>query len=152
MCLPVCVCVCVQIYCQIPSFPFTPVIYILLLKTNLFCSCYSGAGGVIHGVDIDTSYFTGNFAPRVSIQAAALDEGMDFSDDFVISCCIKLQRYEVLLKILFCFCLLLSLTDLPGRKGDRIGQGENEKERLMVDKLNSEVMCQSPVLCLTIYQ
>ena len=33
----------------------------------------SGVPGIIHGVDVDTSYFTGNFAPRFSMQAACLD-------------------------------------------------------------------------------
>ena len=32
-----------------------------------------GVPGIIHGVDVDTSYFTGNFAPRFSMQAACLD-------------------------------------------------------------------------------
>jgi len=31
-----------------------------------------GQPGVIHGVDIDTSYFTGNYSPKASIQAAWL--------------------------------------------------------------------------------
>lgn len=33
-----------------------------------------GVPGVIEGVDVDTSYFTGNFAPRVSLQAAILSQ------------------------------------------------------------------------------
>ncbi len=34
-----------------------------------FCIVTLGARGVIHGVDIDTSYFTGNFPPQASIDA-----------------------------------------------------------------------------------
>ena len=34
---------------------------------------FAGVPGVIHGVDVDTSFFTGNYAPRCSIQAACLD-------------------------------------------------------------------------------
>jgi len=34
---------------------------------------------VIHGVDVDTSYFTGNYVPKISIQAATLSEqGLEF--------------------------------------------------------------------------
>jgi allantoicase len=32
-----------------------------------------GAPGVIHGVDVDTSYFTGNYPPYASVDAVALD-------------------------------------------------------------------------------
>ncbi len=32
-----------------------------------------GAPGVIHGVDVDTSFFTGNFPPYASVDAVALD-------------------------------------------------------------------------------
>jgi len=34
-----------------------------------FCIIRLGVGGLIHGVDIDTSYFTGNYPPAVSIDA-----------------------------------------------------------------------------------
>ena len=37
---------------------------------------YPGAAGIIHGVDIDTSHFTGNYAPKVSIQAANIYQGI----------------------------------------------------------------------------
>ncbi len=33
-----------------------------------WCVLQLGIGGTIRGFDIDTSYFTGNYAPRVSIQ------------------------------------------------------------------------------------
>lgn len=34
-----------------------------------------GIQGAIRGFDVDTSYFTGDHAPRVSIQAANFEEG-----------------------------------------------------------------------------
>ncbi|XP_078255343.1 allantoicase [Rhinoraja longicauda] len=37
-----------------------------------WCVIQLGVPGVIHGIDVDTSYFTGNYAPRTSIQAACL--------------------------------------------------------------------------------
>ncbi|XP_071525568.1 allantoicase-like isoform X2 [Panulirus ornatus] len=39
-----------------------------------WCIIKLGVPGVIEGVDVDTSYFTGNFAPRVSLQATVLSE------------------------------------------------------------------------------
>lgn len=36
---------------------------------------YTGVPGVISGIDVDTSYFTGNYSPQVSIQAAVLSRG-----------------------------------------------------------------------------
>lgn len=33
---------------------------------------FSGVPGIIEGIDADTSFFTGNFVPRVSLQGAAL--------------------------------------------------------------------------------
>ena len=33
----------------------------------------TGVPGVIYGVDIDTSFFTGNYSPQASIQAACLE-------------------------------------------------------------------------------
>ncbi|XP_052803532.1 allantoicase-like [Mya arenaria] len=38
-----------------------------------WCIIQLGVPGEIEGLDIDTSYFTGNFAPRCSVQAAWLD-------------------------------------------------------------------------------
>lgn len=37
-----------------------------------WCIIKLGVAGVIEGIDADTSYFTGNFVPRVSVQAAVL--------------------------------------------------------------------------------
>lgn len=39
-----------------------------------WCIVKLGTPGVVRGVDLDTAFFTGNFAPRVSIQAACLEE------------------------------------------------------------------------------
>ncbi len=39
-----------------------------------FCVIRLGVPGVIHGFDIDTSYFTGNFPPQASIDACVSDE------------------------------------------------------------------------------
>ncbi|XP_027041546.1 allantoicase-like [Pocillopora damicornis] len=38
-----------------------------------WCIIKLGIPGVIHGLDIDTSYFTGNYPPKASIQAACLE-------------------------------------------------------------------------------
>ena len=35
-----------------------------------------GAPGIICGFDIDTSFFTGNYAPKVSLQGTCLEDGM----------------------------------------------------------------------------
>lgn len=40
-----------------------------------WCIVQLGAAGVIEGVDVDTSYFSGNYTPCMSIQAACLTEG-----------------------------------------------------------------------------
>lgn len=37
-----------------------------------WCIIKLGIPGVIHGIDIDTAFFTGNYAPRVSVQAARI--------------------------------------------------------------------------------
>ena len=39
-----------------------------------FCIIRLGVAGVIHGVDIDTSFFTGNFPPQASIDACVSDD------------------------------------------------------------------------------
>ncbi|KAG7316505.1 hypothetical protein KOW79_020046 [Hemibagrus wyckioides] len=38
-----------------------------------WCIVQLGVPGVVHGFDVDTSFFTGNYAPSISIQAACLD-------------------------------------------------------------------------------
>ncbi|KAI0222635.1 Allantoicase [Lamellibrachia satsuma] len=40
-----------------------------------WCIIQLGAPGMICGVDIDTSFFTGNYAPKVSLQSACLEDG-----------------------------------------------------------------------------
>ena len=40
-----------------------------------WCVIKLGIPGVIKGLDIDTSFFTGNYPPKVSLQAASLDKG-----------------------------------------------------------------------------
>ncbi|XP_042359055.1 allantoicase isoform X1 [Plectropomus leopardus] len=44
-----------------------------------WCIVQLGVPGLIYGVDVDTSFFTGNHSPHVSIQAACLDEAPTFS-------------------------------------------------------------------------
>ncbi|XP_056301582.1 allantoicase [Danio aesculapii] len=39
-----------------------------------WCIVQLGVPGIIHGFDVDTSFFTGNYAPFASIQAACLDQ------------------------------------------------------------------------------
>lgn len=39
-----------------------------------WCIVKLGIPGVIHGIDIDTAFFTGNYAPRFSVQGAILTE------------------------------------------------------------------------------
>lgn len=41
-------------------------------KGHDWCVVQLGVPGVIHGFDVDTSFFTGNYAPSISIQAACL--------------------------------------------------------------------------------
>nr|XP_006817514.1 PREDICTED: allantoicase-like [Saccoglossus kowalevskii] len=43
-----------------------------------WCIIKLGIPGLIKGFDFDTSFFTGNYAPRVSVQAASLDESVKF--------------------------------------------------------------------------
>lgn len=50
------------------------VLYVTSSLTNSFMY-YTGVPGVISGIDVDTSYFTGNYSPQVSIQAAVLSRG-----------------------------------------------------------------------------
>lgn len=39
-----------------------------------WCIIKLGIPGVIHGIDLDTAFFTGNYAPRFSLQGAYLNE------------------------------------------------------------------------------
>lgn len=39
-----------------------------------WCIIQLGVPGIIYGVDVDTSYFTGDYAPRCSVQAVCLDK------------------------------------------------------------------------------
>uniref|UniRef100_A0A6Q2YG66 Allantoate amidinohydrolase n=1 Tax=Esox lucius TaxID=8010 RepID=A0A6Q2YG66_ESOLU len=39
-----------------------------------WCIIQLGVPGIIHGLDVDTSFFTGNYSPFVSVQAASLGE------------------------------------------------------------------------------
>ncbi|XP_014000390.1 allantoicase isoform X1 [Salmo salar] len=39
-----------------------------------WCIIQLGVPGIIHGLDVDTSFFTGNYSPFASVQAACLDE------------------------------------------------------------------------------
>ncbi|XP_069461111.1 probable inactive allantoicase isoform X2 [Ambystoma mexicanum] len=39
-----------------------------------WCLIQLGVPGIIHGFDVDTRFFTGNYAPRISIQAANLNK------------------------------------------------------------------------------
>ena len=41
---------------------------------NDYCIIRLGVPGIVHGVDIDTSHFTGNFPPQASIDACVSDE------------------------------------------------------------------------------
>ncbi|XP_071477967.1 allantoicase-like [Diadema antillarum] len=43
-----------------------------------WCIIKLGIPGVIHGFDVNTRFFTGNFTPRMSIQAACLESDEDF--------------------------------------------------------------------------
>jgi allantoicase len=45
-----------------------------------FCVIRLGIPGVVHGVDIDTSYFTGNYPPSASIDACMSDETVPGED------------------------------------------------------------------------
>lgn len=42
------------------------------VKGHDWCIVQLGVPGIIHGFDVDTSFFTGNYAPYASIQAACL--------------------------------------------------------------------------------
>ncbi|KAM9339382.1 allantoicase [Symphorus nematophorus] len=44
-----------------------------------WCIIQLGVPGLIHGIDVDTSFFTGNHSPHVSIQAGCLDEPPTFT-------------------------------------------------------------------------
>ncbi|KAJ8009381.1 hypothetical protein DPEC_G00088300 [Dallia pectoralis] len=39
-----------------------------------WCIIQLGVPGIIRGLDVDTSFFTGNYSPSISVQAACLDE------------------------------------------------------------------------------
>ncbi|XP_069829168.1 probable inactive allantoicase [Dendropsophus ebraccatus] len=44
-----------------------------------WCIIELGVPGVIHGFHVDTHFFTGNYAPRISVQAACLPEKISYS-------------------------------------------------------------------------
>lgn len=44
-----------------------------------WCVVQLGVPGIIHGFDVDTSFFTGNYAPYASIQAACLNQIPSFT-------------------------------------------------------------------------
>uniref|UniRef100_A0AAY4B815 Allantoate amidinohydrolase n=1 Tax=Denticeps clupeoides TaxID=299321 RepID=A0AAY4B815_9TELE len=76
-----------------------------------WCIIQLGVPGTIHGFDVDTSFFTGNYAPAASIQAACLDEtpalalegdrtGMAASEEqFEDVSKVKSERWEFLVPI-----------------------------------------------------
>ncbi|ELT91657.1 hypothetical protein CAPTEDRAFT_219028 [Capitella teleta] len=41
-----------------------------------WCIIQMGTPGIIHGVDIDTSFFTGNYTPAASLQVACIDKDL----------------------------------------------------------------------------
>ncbi len=45
-----------------------------------YCIIRLGVPGIIHGVDIDTSHFTGNFPPQASIDACVSDDDVPDTD------------------------------------------------------------------------
>ena len=45
-----------------------------------YCVIRLGRPGVVHGVDIDTSYFTGNYPPQASLDACVSDEDLPDGD------------------------------------------------------------------------
>ena len=45
-----------------------------------FCIIRLGVPGIVHGVDIDTSHFTGNFPPQASIDACVSDDDVPDSE------------------------------------------------------------------------
>ncbi len=45
-----------------------------------YCVIRLGVRGIVHGVDIDTSYFTGNYPPEASIDACVSDEDVPDGD------------------------------------------------------------------------
>ncbi len=47
---------------------------------NDHCIVRLGVPGVVHGVDIDTSFFTGNYPPQASIDACVSDEDVPAAD------------------------------------------------------------------------
>lgn len=49
-------------------------LHILSPKGHDWCIVQLGVPGVIRGFDVDTSFFTGNYTPAISIQAASLGE------------------------------------------------------------------------------
>ena len=44
-----------------------------LIFFNVCLLYFVGVPGMIVGVDVDTSFFTGNYTPQVSIQAACIE-------------------------------------------------------------------------------
>ena len=44
-----------------------------LVVFNVYLLYFVGVPGMIVGVDVDTSFFTGNYTPQVSIQAACIE-------------------------------------------------------------------------------
>jgi allantoicase len=44
-----------------------------LIVFNVYLLYFVGVPGMIVGVDVDTSFFTGNYTPQVSIQAACIE-------------------------------------------------------------------------------
>ena len=51
----------------------------LLLLGHDWCIIKLGLPGTIFGIQLDTSFFTGNFAPRASIQAARLEQDVELN-------------------------------------------------------------------------
>ncbi|XP_001624748.2 allantoicase isoform X1 [Nematostella vectensis] len=50
------------------------------IPSHDWCLIKLGVAGIIKGFDIDTSFFTGNYPPRISIQAACLDNDESFPE------------------------------------------------------------------------
>lgn len=82
------------------------------------------------GVCVDTAFFTGNYAPRFSLQAAYLSEG-----EYML-------LYHHKKKIVPNICFGLSLVDLDEdiqNRKNKMGTSANNEDLTKAEKLHSEV-------------
>lgn len=93
-----------------------------------WCIIRLAAPCVIKGFDVDTAFFTGNFAPKVSIQVVSLKPAGKF----------YLLPYQFRSNSIVGYCVSIEEAVLNGRRADMMGKAATKSDFEKVAKLKSD--------------